>query len=74
MIEASVNVLMNANDIVCSLDANDDKVFMFIWEMLEHADVGSEVKRRLLEQLMEELPEVADGDLEAYLAKRREGL
>ena len=51
MIESPVTILMNANDIVDGLENNDEKIFLFIWEMLDNENVGVEVKQRMLRSL-----------------------
>jgi hypothetical protein len=43
------------DDVVTGLDENDERIFMFIWDMLEDGRVGVEVKQRLLSALTEDL-------------------
>lgn len=49
--QAYVGINVDANDIVQSLEKNDDLIFKFIMDILDHEDVGQEVIERLLEEL-----------------------
>lgn len=49
--EVHYKLPMDADDVVRGLNGNDDKVFMFIMQILEHEDVSIEVRDRLIEEL-----------------------
>lgn len=54
-LQVPMQISFDANDVVTYLDNNDELLFRFIMDILEHENVGIELRERLVLELNPEI-------------------